>query len=162
MGQKMMRWQWHQLDHMQIICNSLQTDNHASTSLPDFYTPDALPDAQPTVKALKANEKPPMKRSRKWLPNRLFSLGLPHFRFLVSFSENIVERSAGDGTLELDSAPRAFLLHLFLHSLLVLAPIQNRPVHFARVPLRVVQLHTFGIYKVKSLTQQTNRNSVNP
>jgi len=30
--QKMMGWQWHQLDHMQIICTSLQTDNHASTS----------------------------------------------------------------------------------------------------------------------------------
>ena len=28
-----MGWQWHQLDHMQIICTSLQTDNHASTSL---------------------------------------------------------------------------------------------------------------------------------
>jgi len=25
-------WQWHQLGHMQI-CTSLQTDNHASTSL---------------------------------------------------------------------------------------------------------------------------------
>jgi len=24
-----MGWQWHQLDHMQIICTSLQTDNHA-------------------------------------------------------------------------------------------------------------------------------------
>jgi len=30
--QDMMGWQWHQLDHMQIICTSLQTDNHASTS----------------------------------------------------------------------------------------------------------------------------------
>jgi len=30
--QQMMGWQWHQLDHMQIICTSLQTDNHASTS----------------------------------------------------------------------------------------------------------------------------------
>jgi len=30
--QEMMGWQWHQLDHMQIICISLQTDNHASTS----------------------------------------------------------------------------------------------------------------------------------
>ena len=28
----MMGWQWHQLNHMQIICISLQTDNHASTS----------------------------------------------------------------------------------------------------------------------------------
>jgi len=25
-------WQWHQLDRMQIICTSLQKDNHASTS----------------------------------------------------------------------------------------------------------------------------------
>ena len=25
----MMGWQWHQLDHMQTICTSLQTDNHA-------------------------------------------------------------------------------------------------------------------------------------
>ena len=30
--QEMMGWQWYQLDHMQIICTSLQTDNHASTS----------------------------------------------------------------------------------------------------------------------------------
>jgi len=28
--QEMMGWQWHQLNHMQIICTSLQTDNHAS------------------------------------------------------------------------------------------------------------------------------------
>jgi len=28
----MMGWQWQQLDHMQIICTSLQRDNHASTS----------------------------------------------------------------------------------------------------------------------------------
>ena len=27
-----MGWLWHQLDNMQIICTSLQTDNHASTS----------------------------------------------------------------------------------------------------------------------------------
>jgi len=26
--QEMMAWQWHQLDHMQIICTSLQTDSH--------------------------------------------------------------------------------------------------------------------------------------
>ena len=30
--QEMMGWRWHQLDHMQIICTSLQTDNHTSTS----------------------------------------------------------------------------------------------------------------------------------
>ena len=35
--QEMMGWQWHQLDHMQIICILLQTDNHASTSPLSFY-----------------------------------------------------------------------------------------------------------------------------
>jgi len=29
-------WKWHQLDHMQVICNSLQTDTHASTT--QFFT----------------------------------------------------------------------------------------------------------------------------
>jgi len=42
-------WQWYQLDHMQTICTSLQTDNHANISSLNFYTPCALPDAQPTV-----------------------------------------------------------------------------------------------------------------
>jgi len=41
--QKMMGWQWYQLDHMQIICTSLQIDNHAITSPVSFYRPDALP-----------------------------------------------------------------------------------------------------------------------
>jgi len=49
MKQEMMGWQCHQLDHMQIICISLQADNHASTSSLNFYSLDALPDAQPTV-----------------------------------------------------------------------------------------------------------------
>jgi len=38
--------QWHQLDHMQTICTSLQMDNHINTSSLNFYRPDALPDAQ--------------------------------------------------------------------------------------------------------------------
>jgi len=42
-------WQWHQLDHMQTICTSLQTDNHTNTPSLKFYRPCALPDAQPTV-----------------------------------------------------------------------------------------------------------------
>jgi len=41
--------QRHQLDNMQTICTSLQTDNDNNTSLLNFYRPDALPDAQPTV-----------------------------------------------------------------------------------------------------------------
>jgi len=28
--QEIMGWQWHQLDHMQMICTALQTDNHPS------------------------------------------------------------------------------------------------------------------------------------
>jgi len=46
--QEMMGWQWHQLDHMQIICTLIQTDNHASTSPHSFYRPDALPVDQST------------------------------------------------------------------------------------------------------------------
>ena len=42
--------QWHQLDHMQTICTSLQTDNHTTPHHSIFYRPDALLlDAQPTV-----------------------------------------------------------------------------------------------------------------
>jgi len=36
--QEMMGWQYHQLDHMQIICTTLQTDNHASTPSLNFLT----------------------------------------------------------------------------------------------------------------------------
>jgi len=51
----MMAWQWHQLDHMQIICTSLQTDNHASTP-PLNLLQAGCPSCCPTnsVKALKA------------------------------------------------------------------------------------------------------------
>jgi len=35
--------------YVQIICSSLQTDNHTSTLSLSFYRPDVLPDAQPTV-----------------------------------------------------------------------------------------------------------------
>jgi len=38
MKQETMGWQWHQLNHMQIICTLLQTDNHASTSSLSFFT----------------------------------------------------------------------------------------------------------------------------
>jgi len=34
----MMGWQWHQLDRMQIMCTSLQTDDHANTSPLSFFT----------------------------------------------------------------------------------------------------------------------------
>jgi len=49
----MMGLQWHQLDHMQIICTSLQTDNHASTTQ---FLQVGCPSCHPSnsVKALKA------------------------------------------------------------------------------------------------------------
>jgi len=50
-GARDSEWQWHQLGHMQV-CNSLQTDNHASTPPLTFYRPDALPAAQPTASKL--------------------------------------------------------------------------------------------------------------
>jgi len=55
MKQEMVRWQWHQLDHMQIICTSLQADNHSSTSSLNFLQA-GCPSCRPTnsVKALKA------------------------------------------------------------------------------------------------------------
>jgi len=45
----MIGWQWHQLDHIQIICSLLQTDNHTSSSPLSFYRPDAFPAAKPTA-----------------------------------------------------------------------------------------------------------------
>jgi len=30
-------WQWHQLDHMQIICTTLQTNNYASIPSLNFW-----------------------------------------------------------------------------------------------------------------------------
>jgi len=52
MKQEVMGWQWHQFDHMQIICTSrsLQTDNHVLHLITQIlYRLHALPDAQPPV-----------------------------------------------------------------------------------------------------------------
>jgi len=49
MKQEMMGWQWHQLDHMHIICTSLATVPHHSVLT------DQMPLMPPTnIKALKA------------------------------------------------------------------------------------------------------------
>jgi len=45
-----MMWQeWHQLNHMQAICTSLQKITMPAPNQSDFYGPDALPDTQPTA-----------------------------------------------------------------------------------------------------------------
>ena len=72
-----MGWQWHQRDHMQIICTSLQTDNHASTS-PRSFLQAGCPSCRQTnsVKALKdtlVNSKGLPKQS-----TRLFQMWYKH------------------------------------------------------------------------------------
>jgi len=54
--QETMEWQWHQLNHMQIICTSLQTDNHASAPSLHTFLQAGCPSWRPTnsVKAWKA------------------------------------------------------------------------------------------------------------
>jgi len=54
MDQQMMGWQWYWLDHMQIICILLQTDNHASTPTLNFLQAGCSSDS---VKQLKAMSK---------------------------------------------------------------------------------------------------------
>ena len=44
----MMWWQWHQLNHMQAICTSLQKITTPVPYQSDFYGLDALPNTQPT------------------------------------------------------------------------------------------------------------------
>ena len=49
-------WQRHQLDHMQVICTSLQTDNQANTSITRvFYGPDAFPVSNQQYKSTEDN-----------------------------------------------------------------------------------------------------------
>ena len=63
-GARDSEWQWHQLGNMQV-CTSLQTDNHASTSLLSFLQA-GRPSCRPTnsVKALKANNMTTDKKSQ--------------------------------------------------------------------------------------------------
>ena len=64
-------WQRHQLDHMQTICTSLQTDKQTSTSSLNFYRPNALPDAQPTA-------------SKHWMPFILMLSGTKSHSFIYT------------------------------------------------------------------------------
>jgi len=52
-----LRWQWHQLEHMLTICTSLQADNHTNTSSINFYRRDALPNTQPRVSSTEGHIK---------------------------------------------------------------------------------------------------------
>ena len=41
-GKEAVEWQWYQLEHMQTICTSLQTDDHTDTSSLSFNRPEPL------------------------------------------------------------------------------------------------------------------------
>ena len=45
----MMGWQWHQLNHMQAICTSLQQKTTPAPHQSDSYGPGALPDTESTA-----------------------------------------------------------------------------------------------------------------
>jgi len=55
---EMMGWQWHQLDHMQIICTSLQAENNytSTSSLNLFYRPDGLLNAHQQSQSNEGNK----------------------------------------------------------------------------------------------------------
>jgi len=52
-----MGWQWHQLDHKQIICTSLQRDNHVSISSLSFFT-GWMPFLSPNQQRQSTEDKP--------------------------------------------------------------------------------------------------------
>ena len=67
-------WQWHQLGHMQQVCTSLQTDNHASTP-PGSFLQAGCPSCRPanSVKALKAIKFTPEVHKKPFLRMRMRS-----------------------------------------------------------------------------------------
>ena len=46
---QMMGWQWHQLDHMQVICTLLQKITMPAPHHSVYYGLDAIPAVQPTA-----------------------------------------------------------------------------------------------------------------
>jgi len=104
----MVGWQWHQLDHVEIIWHtSFQTDIHSSTSsLNFFYRPDALPDVQPTVskhwrqKALKAGST--WKTVEKWVcfANELERQGRTHLSAHFNEVTSDVQNKVSDAAYE--------------------------------------------------------------
>jgi len=89
MKQEKMKWKWHQLDHMQIICTSLQTGNHASTSSLNFKGPDAqrllLGDSMPLTHGLSG--KSFGSRKLDTLPTLLSGRQQAAFQFQVSLKQ---------------------------------------------------------------------------
>ena len=67
-------WQWHQLDNVQIICTSLQTDNHAGTS-PLSFT-GQMPFLPPNQQRQSTNIKPLLFIFKSYYLGRLLRVDL--------------------------------------------------------------------------------------
>ena len=126
----MIGWQWHQLDHMQVICTLLQTDNHASTSSLHhsvFYRPLALPAAQSTARKYRRHD---ISRTN-WL---ILTSSLSSASYQLN-SQNIVTTARLAKMVESIDIPNGGRLkwaqgtnHVFdrVHTLVcVLTPVQN-------------------------------------
>ena len=87
-------------------------------------------------------------------PDGLLALCLAHLGLLVALGHNVAERGAGDGPLELGRATGPLLRHLLLQTLLVLAPVQHRPVDLTRVPLHRVRLLAFRRHEHERLQDE--------
>jgi len=67
MKQEMMWWQWHQLDHMQIICTSHQTDNYPSSKRATFTTKSGGDMIAGLCMACRAAAQGPQGREQGWI-----------------------------------------------------------------------------------------------
>jgi len=89
-----MMWQGHQLDNMQIICTSLQTNNHTSTS-PLSFLQAGWASCHPTNsdKALKV-------KTETWYNEIPVNHHIIHFSYDVrSNKQEMVRKWSGNGTL---------------------------------------------------------------
>ena len=131
--QEMMGWQWHQLDHMQIICTLLQTDNHTST--PTQFLQAGCSSCHPTnsIKALKANDpeneivkEKPRKTNRlllKYMPRNTQLLIIKYYQLFATLCSSVLFRVLGSFRFKLDPLPALLDTWKF--------PASDSPVAFA-------------------------------
>ena len=154
-----MGWQWHQLDHMQIICTLLQT----APSYSILYRPDVLPDAEPTV-------------SKHWRPKQQQQVvkviwqqaaSLPHMDDSMVFARwhhcapHLIHVLVGPHESKSQTASRS--VHPFLHSSQKNRYTLQRAASFCplKFPLSMGDLDIHLIHgslgQPKSLTQTGSR-----
>jgi len=87
-------------------CTSLQTDNNINTLTPNFYWPDALPDAQPTV-------------SEQWRQVVWVVVAFYHFilqsekkSIMVDVVDSLAESASADGKTASSSSSSSPLMHI--------------------------------------------------